>query len=108
MNQAEVEIYCRMELKQWKLGDYSIVWKEMKGTLGLADPWNKTIILNPLVMRSTEMLMWIVKHEMAHVLDWIERGGTFQNEKGRNDFHGASWKKWCRLVGVKPDRCVAV
>ena len=50
--------------------------------------------------------MEVVKHEIAHVLDHKERGTFLRN--GRNDFHGANWKKWCKVVGVRPRRFIPV
>lgn len=35
-------------------------------------------------------------HEIAHALDWKERGTTD---------HGPNWKKWAVRVGARPVRC---
>ena len=99
MNLKEASIYCRLELKDYNLSGVSIIWKDMNRFLGLADPMNNHIILSNLCLKSSALLREVVKHEIAHMLDFRERGTFIRN--GRNDFHGKNWKKWCKVVGVK-------
>lgn len=95
----EAAIYCRMELKSYGLKDYSVLWREWSGTLGEAHPWDKAIHLSHDCLKNKELLIEVTKHEIAHCLDWKERG-TFERN-GRNDFHGDNWRKWCKFVGVR-------
>jgi predicted SprT family Zn-dependent metalloprotease len=95
----EAAIYSRMELKSYGLKDYSILWREWSRTLGEAHPWKKTIYISYDCLKNKELLIEVVKHEIAHCLDFQERG-TFLRD-GRNDHHGKSWRKWCKFVGVK-------
>ena len=101
----EAEIYCRMELRSYGLKDHSIVWQEWPHTLGEAWPSDKQIHLSFVCLRSPSLLTWVLRHEIAHILDWIERGGTFERN-GRNNFHGKSWKKWCKKLNVRSDRLI--
>lgn len=106
VNLQEAALYCRMELKSYGLKDHSIVWQEWPHTLGEAWASDKQIHLSFVCLRNKELLMEVVKHEIAHVLDHKERGTFLRN--GRNDFHGANWKKWCKVVGVRPRRFIPV
>ena len=106
VNPQEAALYCRMELKSYGLKDYSIVWHEWLHTLGEAWASDKQIHLSFVCLRNKELLIEVVKHEIAHVLDHKERGTFLRN--GRNDFHGANWKKWCKVVGVRPRRFIPV
>lgn len=97
----EADLYCRMTLKQYGLGDYRITWKEYKSaTLGRANPWDKEIELSPKILSNFQLLKLVCLHELAHVLDWIENGGTFVRENGRNDFHGKNFKAICKRLGI--------
>jgi len=100
----EAEIYCRMELRSCGLKDFSIVWIEKSKTLGLCVPWDKEIHISKECLLSTTLLRWVLLHEAAHARDWMERG-TFERN-GRNDFHGKSFRKWCKILNVKSDRLI--
>jgi predicted SprT family Zn-dependent metalloprotease len=101
----EAETYIRMELRQWKLSDVKFEWRNFKH-LGEADVSNNQINLSHRLLNSAPLLVEVVKHEIAHFLDYKERG-TFQ-ENGRNVFHGKNWKKWCLSVGCRPRRLIPV
>lgn len=105
ISSQEADIYCRMELKSCGLKDFSIVWIEKSNTLGLCAPWDKQIKISKECLRSAELLRWVVIHEIVHALDWFERGCTFERN-GRNDFHGKSFKRLCKKMGIRPDRCI--
>jgi hypothetical protein len=102
---AEAELLIRLEFKTWGLADHTHAWADMK-PLGLACPHNKEIVLSNSLRESSALLVEIVKHEIAHLLDHKERG-TFQ-VNGKNVFHGRNWKKWCRIVGCRPRRFIPV
>jgi predicted SprT family Zn-dependent metalloprotease len=107
ITQNEADLFCKFELKTWKLSNIDIVWKDMKNFLGLADVANNRIILSTRILTSSPLFIEVVRHEICHVLDYQERG-TFLNDKGRNDFHGKSFKKWCAIVNVKCRRLIPV
>jgi len=107
ITKEEADLFCKFELKTWKLSDINIVWSDMTHYLGLADVANNRIILSTRILTSTRLLIEVVKHEIAHVLDYQERG-TFIGKNGRNDFHGENFKKWCKIVNVKCRRLIPV
>ncbi len=44
----------------------------------------------------------IIKHEFAHVIDYVNRGHTFLNKRGNKYiYHGKSWKDACKLLKMK-------
>jgi predicted SprT family Zn-dependent metalloprotease len=105
LTKQEAESYIRMELRQWKLSNVKIEWKTFCH-LGEADVSNNQINLSLEVLESAALLVEVVKHEIAHFLDYLERG-TFE-VNGRNVFHGKNWKKWCLTVGCRPRRLIPV
>jgi len=107
ITKEEADLFCKFELKTWKLSNINIVWSDMTCYLGLADVANNRIILSTRILNSTQVLIEVVKHEICHVLDYQERG-TFIGKHGRNDFHGESFKKWCKIVNVKCRRFIPV
>ena len=107
ITKEEADLFCKFELKTWKLSNINIVWSDMTRYLGLADVANNRIILSTRILTSTQVLIEVVKHEIAHVLDYQERG-TFIGKNGRNDFHGESFKKWCKIVNVKCRRFIPI
>ena len=68
--------------------------------LGQANPWGKKIELSEKTLASFLLFNLILKHEICHILDWIERGKTFKSENGRNNFHGKSFRAICKKVGI--------
>jgi predicted SprT family Zn-dependent metalloprotease len=98
LTEKELDLYARMTLKQWDLSDISIKWADLPRSLGLADPWNKEITLSTRLLQSFSLFELTLLHEMAHILDYQERG-TFK-KNGRNSHHGPSFKKWCRKLGI--------
>jgi predicted SprT family Zn-dependent metalloprotease len=54
-------------------------------------------ISKPLAVRNdVEQVKDVILHEIAHALDWEERGDSD---------HSQHWKAWARKVGADPDRC---
>lgn len=102
---SEAETFIRIELRAWKIPQIQIEWRNMK-ELGLASPWENKIILSSKILSSSALLTEIVRHEIAHILDYNERGTFLKN--GKNDFHGKNWKKWCLKVGCRPRRFIPV
>ena len=95
---AEFEQYARMTLKQWGLSDVSIKWSNMQRTLGWACPDTNEIALSTRLLQSFAFAKHVLLHEICHFLDYRERGTFIKN--GRNSHHGASFKKWCRKLGI--------
>jgi len=104
LTQTEAEQLIRMELRQWGFPADSFEWVESGGMIACAVGSEQRIKLTPRVLNSSALLTEVVKHEIAHLLDYKERG-TFEIN-GRNVFHGKNWKKWCGIVGCRPRRFI--
>jgi predicted SprT family Zn-dependent metalloprotease len=96
-----------MELKSHGLKDHSIVWREWPRTLGEAWGPEKQIHLSFVCLKNKELLMEVVKHEIAHILQYREMGETFM-VNGRNRFHNKIWKKHCLALGIRPRRLIPI
>ena len=99
----EVEQFARLTLKQWNLSDVTVRWVD-RSYYGAANVWKNQIEISRKSLTSFERFSLVLRHEIAHFLDYRERG-TFERN-GRNDFHGASFKRWCKVLGVSSSRFV--
>ena len=96
----ELSQYARLTFKQYGLEDYSLVFlPQLTRRLGQANPWEKRIELSFKCLDSFKLFDLVFKHELAHILDFIERG-AFKNKNGRNDFHGKNFKTWCKKLRI--------
>jgi predicted SprT family Zn-dependent metalloprotease len=96
---AEVDQYIRLTFKQYDLFDYSVEWMQLNGRrLGQANPWEKKIELSPKILKNFQSFKLVFLHELAHILDFKERGTFLVN--GRNNFHGKTFKQCCRKLGI--------
>ena len=109
ITREEAELYARLTLKQWKVADTKVTFHDIldnsKCNLGQyvwADDANEIRISNQC-LEYFPLFEWVLKHELAHKLDYDERG-TFYDEKGKLEFHGKSFKKWCKVVGITNGR----
>lgn len=94
----ELHQYIQLTLKEWDLTDVKVTWSKMQKTLGWAAPWNKEIRLSHRVLHSFPLFKHVFLHELAHMLDYKERGTFMKN--GRNCHHGRDFKRWCRTLGI--------
>lgn len=101
----EVEQWIRLELKTWGLTHFKVQWCDWERTLGEAWPSDHLIKLSNKCLDSFAVLKEVLKHEIAHVLQWLEQGKTFVIN-GRHQFHNKTWKKYCLTVGCKPRRII--
>ncbi len=94
----DADQYIRLTLKQWKVNP-SVKWNELsceqQGALGLYWPSLREIDLHPKILKSFETFRIVFLHELAHYMDYMERG-----EKVGKDFHGVNFKKWCHKLGI--------
>lgn len=79
-----------MTLRQHGLHDFVLEWCEFKDRLGEYEHGAKSVRLAPKLIKSFAVFNEVLLHEIAHALDYRERGTTD---------HGDNWKKWCRKVG---------
>ena len=96
----EIEVYCRMTLKQYGYGDNEVVFADLSdGRWGQANPWEKRIELSPKILSSFRNFKNVLLHEIAHITQFYRMGQTYI-VNGRNNFHGKVFKQVCREMGI--------
>lgn len=105
VSKFKADCFVQAKLEEWGLSHFSWKWKNIESYYGSASVGTDEIVLNLELLKSKKKLEWVVLHEICHCLDYNERG-TFLNEKGKNDFHGKNFKKWCSIVGVSYSRLI--
>ncbi len=106
ISRQDAEQIARMTLRQYAreekgLEGISIEFLDLNGkAFGYALPTDKKIQLDFRLLQSEALFVKILKHEIAHFIDYAERG-TFKRN-GKNDYHGSSFKKVCRRIGADP------
>lgn len=100
LTKQEVEQYAKLTFKQYGLNDYTLYWNpRVKRTLGFANPWEKRVELNKIVLKSFSLFKFVLLHEIAHCIQFSRMGGTFK-VNGRNNFHGKVFKQVCKEIGI--------
>jgi predicted SprT family Zn-dependent metalloprotease len=108
LTKAEADLLIRMELRQWGFPPDAYEWTEATEGNGIAWVYasHVKVYLTEKVLASAALLTEVIKHEVAHLLDFKERGLT-EVSTGTH-VHGASWKKWCRIVGCRARKIIPV
>lgn len=87
-------------LNEWGLTDkgWSFGWNSRKKSFGLCSKRKKMIFLSKYLLPTItdESAEDTIRHEIAHALDFEDRGTSD---------HGPKWKAWARKVGADPTRC---
>ena len=87
-------------LREWGLADkgWTFVWNKSKSCFGLCTYRPKTIALSSYLLPTItdESAVDTIKHEIAHALDFHDRGTSDHSKK---------WKRWAVKVGADPSRC---
>lgn len=102
--QSEIDQYIRMTLRQHKMEEVKVSFKKMSKTLGYFWAEKNHICLSYLCLSSFVRFKETFLHELAHKLDFAQRG-TFQRN-GRNDFHGKNFKRICLTLGIPARRFI--
>ncbi len=77
----------------------TVSWIESKKVNGLAYAGDEPRIeLAVHVLQSFSLFREIFLHELAHLLDYQERGTYVVNKYEMA--HGKNWRKWCRTLGI--------
>lgn len=97
---SEIAQYIRMTLKQWGVSHLKIEWMERKKYLGLACVTENKIKLNKRILASFEIFDEVLKHEIAHCIQWKRNGNRFLTKNGRHIFHGADFAAVCKEMGI--------
>jgi predicted SprT family Zn-dependent metalloprotease len=99
----ELEAYAQQKLEQWALTDkgWKFAWNSRRTSFGLCSPRRKTIFLSTFLLSTVPLDEHkdTVLHEIAHALDFEERG--FSN-------HDRYWKRKAIEVGAAPVACRSV
>lgn len=94
----EVSQYIRLTLRQYGLPNVKIEWIQSSKFNGLAYAPEGKIALSEHILSSFALFKEIFLHELAHLLDYNERG-TFVVNKYEMA-HGKNWRKWCRILKI--------
>lgn len=95
---TEVESYIRLTLKQWGMSHVRVSWIESNKVNGLAYAGEDRIELAMHTLQAFGLFREIFLHELAHLLDYRERGTYVVNKYEMA--HGKNWRKWCRTLGI--------
>jgi predicted SprT family Zn-dependent metalloprotease len=97
----EVDCYVRLTLKQWGFSDVKVIWKETNAKwLGIACPQLKEMTLNKRILKNFKVFDNVLKHEIAHFIDYRNNGNKFIKKNGRYSFHGKSFRDVCRMMKI--------
>ena len=102
----EISFYIRATFKQLGISDVSFSFKGMKRSLGYYWAEKNEIVLSFKSLENFTRFKTCLLHEASHALQYRELG-TFKTLNGRNDFHGKTFKKYCKLLGISSSRFVA-
>lgn len=109
---SEAELYARLTLKQWGVSHIKVVISDViensPKTMGLFS-WEdgETITIKTKCLERFITFDYVLKHELAHALDYKERG-SLHTSNGRANFHGANFHKWCKKLCIPVNALVPV
>lgn len=95
---TEVQQYIRLTLRQWNMSHVKVEWMESSKFNGLAYAQENKIELALHTLRSFPLFKEVFLHELAHLLDYSERGTYVVNKYEMA--HGKNWRKWCKTLGI--------
>ena len=99
MKIKEAEKLALQLMNKWDLIPlWSFGFDRSKKRFGVCKPSKKEITLSKKLvkMNNIKHVKNTILHEIAHALDWGEKGKTG---------HGPNWKKWAIKVGAVPTAC---
>ena len=100
LTKQEVDQYIRLTLKQWEVSYLSIEWIESKRVLGVACIYQNKIKLNVEILKRFSLFEEVLKHEIAHFLQFESNGKKFLRKNNRWQLHGADFKAQCRRMKI--------
>lgn len=109
MTIEEFELLFRMECRQHKVTGVIMGWMErVDETLAEFCPYMKVITFtNFLLTLDYATVMWIIRHEIAHALDYA--GLSFEDwYDDQESAHGESWQRWCKVVGCPSSQFIPI
>jgi len=96
----EVAQYIKLTLKQWKLDYLKVEWVDCKSYLGLACIEDSKIKLSFTILKRFSLFEEVLKHEIAHFLQWEKNGKKFHRKNNRWQLHGSDFKEQCQKMGI--------
>lgn len=100
LTKQEVDQYIRLTLKQWGLSQLSVKWFESERVLGRADVRGNVLELNARILKRFSLFDEVLKHEIAHFLQFQANGNKFLWNGKRFSYHGADFKAQCRRMKI--------
>lgn len=95
---TEVQQYIRLTLKEHGMSNVKVKWIGREDVLGLAYAEQWKIELSTFCLSSFRCFRETLLHEIAHLLDYQERGTYVVNKYEMA--HGKNWRKWCKTLGI--------
>lgn len=96
----EVDQYIRLTLKQWGLSHLSVKWFKSERAWGRADVRGNVLELNVEILKRFSLFEEVLKHEIAHFLQFQANGNKFLWNGKRFSYHGADFKAQCRRLKI--------
>lgn len=98
MNKTQATDLARSLVSKHLLDEWDFDWNNRKSALGVCNYRKKTIYLSEYFLGrvTDDEIKDTILHEIAHALTWV-----FYHKTG----HGPVWKRICRQIGAKPQRC---
>jgi predicted SprT family Zn-dependent metalloprotease len=97
---TEITQYIRMTLKQWGMSHLKIEWMNGQNFLGLAYVSQDKIKLNKIILVSFKLFDEVLKHEIAHFIQFKRNGNRFLRKNGRRILHGEDFAAVCKEMGI--------
>lgn len=97
---SEIQQYARLTLKQWGFSHLKIEWMKSCRYLGLACVNENKIRLNKIILVSFSVFDEVLKHEIAHFIQFQRNGNRFLTKNGRRSFHGKDFAAVCKQMGI--------
>jgi predicted SprT family Zn-dependent metalloprotease len=98
----QANAFIRMTLREWNVQYLPINWEmKHKKTLGAFSgdgPNQIWIDLNPRILQSDFLFRWVFLHELAHFLDFRERG--WNSWRASRVKHNKNFRKWCKILQI--------
>lgn len=109
MTKEEFSLLFRMECRQHgiKVGMRWIA--NDPDTLAQYQPYKRVVeFTRRLISLDYATVMWIIRHEIAHALEYRDLGEEDNWYDNQEDAHGDNWKRYCKVVGCPATQFIPV
>lgn len=99
MTKYNFEKLARKQLNKYGLHKWKFEWDQAKRIFGRCYWYQKTISISAPLFEANQAnnfneVLDTLLHEIAHALAYV---------KNRCKDHGPAWKRWCKVVGARPE-----